>query len=210
MYKYLLVITTYVCVTASPQLCRADPFSALNVYLAADSTVEREVHPRAIKTRSEERSHREGLRALARRTAEAHGVPPMLFEAVIEHESGFRASELGLAKEVGLAQILPSTGRLLLESGKVKGNLWDPKVNLTAGAVHLRDLRKELNAHDLAYASRLGISPWQLCLAAYNGGLGGVRRSSRTRGRLPIQLVNYVNRVTRIYKRLNASAGGRD
>lgn len=205
MTKYAWIITVCLYFPAAPELCHADPLKALDVYLAAGGQTRAESLPGVFKTRSAPRDRHEDLRGLARRTAAAHGIPPVLFEAVIEHESGFHASELGLAKEVGLAQILPSTGRMLYKSGKITGNLWDPKVNLQAGAVHLRDLREELNARDLAYASKIGITPWQLCLAAYNGGMGGVRRSSRTRGRLPVKLDNYVGRVTRIYRRLKAA-----
>lgn len=70
------------------------------------------------------------------RYAVAYGVAPSLARAVIEVESGYNAHKTGLAGEVGLMQIKPSTARMLGYSGSVK-QLYSPETNIKWGMKYL-------------------------------------------------------------------------
>lgn len=70
------------------------------------------------------------------RYATAYGVAPSLARAVIEVESGYNAHKTGLAGEVGLMQIKPSTARMLGYSGSVK-QLYSPETNIKWGMKYL-------------------------------------------------------------------------
>ena len=105
-----------------------------------------------------------GLRMLERpygpliqRAAEAHGVDPYLIHALIEAESGYRATAISHRGAMGLMQLMPS----LAEEYAVT-DPYDPAENIAAGARHLRRLM-----------DRYGVAS---ALAAYNAGEGAVRR----------------------------------
>ncbi len=68
------------------------------------------------------------------------GLPLELVDAVMKRESGYNAKARGAAGEIGLMQIKPATARHIM-GGKV-GNLYDPRVNLTAGTKYLEQCRK--------------------------------------------------------------------
>ena len=105
-----------------------------------------------------------GLRMLARpygeliqQAAEDHGVDPYLIHALVEAESGYRATAVSHRGAMGLMQLMPT----LAEEYAV-ADPYDPAENIDAGARHLRRL-----------IDRYGIA---LALAAYNAGEGPVRR----------------------------------
>lgn len=112
--------------------------------------------------------------------AERHRLDGLLLAALVEVESSFRPGVVSPDGAVGLAQVLPSTGRLYGAS-----NLDDPEVNLDVGARYLRSL-----------LDRFGGS-LELALAAYNAGptrvsrYGGVPPFTETR--------EYVDRVLSTY-----------
>jgi len=68
------------------------------------------------------------------------GLPLDLVDAVMKRESGYNAKARGAAGEIGLMQIKPATARHIM-GGKV-GNLYDPRVNLTAGTKYLAQCYK--------------------------------------------------------------------
>jgi soluble lytic murein transglycosylase-like protein len=90
----------------------------------------------------EDRSARPSVRSthayggIIDRYAAAYGVAPSLARAVIEVESGYNAHKTGLAGEVGLMQIKPSTARMLGYSGSVK-QLYSPETNIKWGMKYL-------------------------------------------------------------------------
>jgi hypothetical protein len=90
--------------------------------------------------------------------AEIHGVDPMLVSALIQVESGNRATARSHKGAMGLMQLMPSTARLY----KVR-NPYDPKANIAAGVKHLKTLLDRFRTVDLA-------------LAAYNAGEGAVKK----------------------------------
>lgn len=77
---------------------------------------------------------------------EAQGVNPALLAAVGRHESCYNQKAKGQAKEVGMMQILPSTGRSL---GFSEYDLQDVTVNVTAAAMLLASRPKEPIEHTL-------------------------------------------------------------
>ncbi|MEM1180837.1 MAG: lytic transglycosylase domain-containing protein [Acidobacteriota bacterium] len=95
---------------------------------------------------------------MIRRTAERHGLDPLLVAAVVETESHFNPLAVSHRGAVGLMQVLPSTAALEPEA------LAEPSLNLEAGARYLRYLIDRYQG-DL-----------ELALAAYNAGPANVRR----------------------------------
>lgn len=95
---------------------------------------------------------------MIRRTAERHGLDPLLIAAVVETESRFNAQAVSHRGAIGLMQVLPSTAALEPEA------LVEPSLNLEHGARYLRYLVDRYDG-DL-----------ELALAAYNAGPSNVRR----------------------------------
>lgn len=89
--------------------------------------------------------------------AEAHGVDPLLVQALILVESNNRPRARSQRGAMGLMQLMPSTVRLY----NVR-NPYDPKTNIAAGVQHLKSL-----------IDRWGV---EIALAAYNAGEGAVRK----------------------------------
>ncbi len=96
---------------------------------------------------------------LIQRAAERHDLDPLLVDAVIRQESGFRADAVSSAGAVGLMQLMPSTARALGVSDP-----FDPAANVEGGTRLLRSLLDR-------YDGRL-----DLALAAYNAGPEAVDR----------------------------------
>jgi Transglycosylase SLT domain len=90
--------------------------------------------------------------------SEAHGVNPMLVQALIQVESNYRPKARSHKGAMGLMQLMPSTARQYQV-----GNPYDPKANIAAGVKHLKSLLDRLGTVDLA-------------LAAYNAGEGAVKK----------------------------------
>jgi len=95
-------------------------------------------------------------------TAKKHDFDPVLLMAVIESESSFNPVTLGGHGEIGLMQILPTTGAWMAREAGVKWRgkktLLDPEANVKIGAAFLAWLRERFDSHA------------QLYLAAYNMG----------------------------------------
>lgn len=87
----------------------------------------------------------------------AHGVDPLLVQALIQVESGYKPRARSNKGAMGLMQLMPSTARAY----QVR-NPYDPKANIAAGVKHLKSL-----------IDRWGV---ELALAAYNAGEGAVRK----------------------------------
>ena len=89
--------------------------------------------------------------------AEQMGVPTELALSIAYQESGFNPNRIGEAKEIGIMQVLPSTGRMM---GYTPGQLHDPDTNIEAG---LKYLKEQLNT--------FGNAP-EIAALAYNRGPG--------------------------------------
>jgi soluble lytic murein transglycosylase-like protein len=106
-------------------------------------------------------------------------IPPQIMESLIAVESGGSPNAIGRRGEIGLCQILPSTGRFL---GYSRKELFDPVKNREAGEKYLLMMLDHCRG-DMTCA-----------LAAYNRGPGHWRRG-----------LNYARRVLRLKERLSAS-----
>lgn len=79
---------------------------------------------------------RQRFRAIARREAEARGLPPEVADAVMHVESDYNPGARGGAGEVGLMQVMPPTARLLGFSGTAE-QLAVPETNIRLGVRYL-------------------------------------------------------------------------
>ncbi len=102
--------------------------------------------------------------------AKKNGVDPDLMFSVIRQESSFRVDAVSPAGASGLMQVVVPTAKEIAKDLKIKNNidnansLFDPDLNIRIGAVYLNRLSKNFK----------GNVP--LSLAAYNAGIGKVRK----------------------------------
>jgi len=108
--------------------------------------------------------------------AEAHGVDPLLVQALIQVESNYNPRSRSAKGAMGLMQLMPSVAR----EYKVR-NAYDPAANIDAGVRKLKTLIESMEG-DLS-----------LALAAYNAGAGAV---AKFKGIPPYrETQNYVSRI---------------
>jgi len=109
--------------------------------------------------------------------AEAHGVDPLLVQALIQVESNYQPRARSPKGAMGLMQLMPSVAR----EYKVR-NAYDPKANIDAGVRKLKSLLEKYSV--------------DLALAAYNAGEGAIQRF----GGVPPyrETQNYVSRIMSI------------
>lgn len=128
-----------------------------------------------------------------------HELDENLIYAVIRVESKFQADAISEAGAVGLMQIMPKTGRWASNKMKIKDytteKLMQPDMNIAIGCWYISYLMDyfdgDLNA----------------TLAAYNGGMGNVRKwiNDQEDGRLDVEDIPYketrdfVDRVEKSY-----------
>jgi len=101
--------------------------------------------------------------------ARENDLDPFLVTAVVSRESGFDPKARSVKGAVGLMQVLPSTGKWILEQmGEDRDlkdeELQDPDFNLQLGCWYLADLHREFDNNRT------------VALAAYNAGRGNVRQ----------------------------------
>jgi soluble lytic murein transglycosylase-like protein len=89
--------------------------------------------------------------------AEAHGVDPILVQALIQVESNYKPRARSSKGAMGLMQLMPSTAR----EYNVR-NAYDPKANINAGVQKLKALLEKWEGNIA------------LALASYNAGEGAV------------------------------------
>jgi soluble lytic murein transglycosylase-like protein len=130
-----------------------------------------------------------GFQELAELNARTYGLPPALLFGLVREESGFDPAIESHAGAVGLGQIMPSTGRDIVERmGRPSGDLKDPAFNLNLSAWYLRWLMDYLGDPMAA-------------LLSYNGGPGRIRAQRETWKDLPpdLALETVTPRETRLY-----------
>jgi len=110
--------------------------------------------------------------------AEAHGVDPILVQALIQVESNYKPRARSSKGAMGLMQLMPSVAR----EYKVR-NAYDPRANIAAGVQKLKALLDKYEVVELA-------------LAAYNAGEGAVMKFN---GIPPYrETQNYVTKIVSI------------
>jgi len=99
-----------------------------------------------------------------------------LWKAQVKAESAFKAGAVSPVGAIGLSQIMPTTFSEIGQRSGIKGNPFDPEVNLMAGAWYMnrqraifKEPRPDFERHNLA-------------LAAYNAGAANVIRAQRLAG----------------------------
>ena len=132
----------------------------------------------AIRSRGSSKGRR-SYDALIRRHARANGVPYALARAVVQVESGFRASARGKVGEIGLMQLRSRTARGMGYRGSSRG-LYKPETNIKYG---MRYLGK---------AYRLGGRSTCGAILKYNAGHGAKRMNPISR--------RYCTKVRRIIR----------
>lgn len=141
---------------------------------------------------------------IVERASDDYGVPEEVIYAVIKVESNFRSDAVSHAGAVGLMQIIPETfDWLMLLRGETLGHemLIDPETNIIYGTYLLAYLHDEFRT-------------WETAFAAYNAGIGRVRRwlesgehaENGSLGDVPIkETADYIVKVSdavKAYKRL--------
>jgi soluble lytic murein transglycosylase len=118
--------------------------------------------------------HTEALGA----AADGHQVPKALLAGVISAETGFNARSHSAPGAMGLAQLMPGTGKTigkrLFGPGFRTAQLWDPATNLAIAATYLKGLLERFENHPA------------IAVAAYNAGPAPVQAWLAARGHLPL------------------------
>ncbi|RKZ90480.1 MAG: hypothetical protein DRR19_09975 [Candidatus Parabeggiatoa sp. nov. 1] len=135
-------------------------------------------HPETVTVPLEPITIARHLRILATRAASKYGIDPLLFHALVKHESAWNPNAISPKGARGLTQIMPPTG--LSQCGLEREVLLDPELNLDCGAFYFSKLLKRFKDVKLA-------------LAAYNSGETRVARL----GRIPRirETQQYVKRI---------------
>ncbi|MCL8208283.1 MAG: lytic transglycosylase domain-containing protein [Actinomycetia bacterium] len=97
------------------------------------------------------------LKTMAAQAAEQAGLPPSVFQALVQVESGYNPQAVSPKGAMGLTQLMPATARALGVSDP-----FDPAQSLAGGARYLAQLLRQFGSLPLA-------------LAAYNAGPGAVQ-----------------------------------
>lgn len=153
-----------------------------------------------------------GYKDLVIRYAKENDLDPLLVFSVIKAESNFNPNATSHKNARGLMQIIDDTGiwaaeKMGLEEFKVE-SLYDPEINIKIGCWYLKNLKNEIYQYN-------GEINNDLILAAYNGGIGNVRKwlkdkkyssSGKSLEKIPFkETENYIKRVNnyrKIYENL--------
>ena len=111
--------------------------------------------------------------------AQKYNMDSALIMAVIEIESKFDPKAVSSAGAIGLMQIMPKTARSVSRELKIKkynkDSLYNPEINIRIGTYYLKKLLREFS-NDI-----------DLGLAAYNAGMGNVRKWQKQKKEIPFE-----------------------
>ena len=134
------------------------------------------------------------------REARLHGLDPLLVVAVIRTESAFDSYAVSPAGAMGLMQVMPATGRWLVERrGEKLGrttHLFDPELNIELGTSYLAELIEQFGSVDEA-------------LVAYNAGPNAAKKILRQRSSRARFMAGYPRKVLREFSKLRKEAEAR-
>jgi hypothetical protein len=129
--------------------------------------------------------------------AQKHNLDIELLQALIATESGFNVTAISPKGALGLMQLIPETAaRYGVRGDRYRSQqqkLFDPHTNIAAGSRYLRDLLT-------LFKGQL-----DLALAAYNAGVGAVKKAGNKIPNFP-ETQNYVKTVTQMYAALKPPA----
>lgn len=131
------------------------------------------------------------------READRNGLDPRLVAAVIQAESTFRIRATSHVGARGLMQVMPATGRWLLERRGERldraSRLYDPELNVALGTAYLAELIERFGKVEYA-------------LIAYNAGPTAARRILRQDARRERFLAGYPRKVLNEFERLKRAS----
>ncbi len=136
-----------------------------------------------------------------KKVSKKYNIDPFLILSLIRQESAFNKDIVSNANAIGLMQLIPSTGKRMARSIKLKQfskrSLFDPQINISLGLKYIDTLIKKFKGNSIA------------ALAAYNAGPNKVKTWLRIRNNLkPLEFLesipftetrNYVKNVLRNY-----------
>lgn len=150
---------------------------------------------------------------LIKRSAETY--MPMidwrLWKAQVQAESAFKAGAVSPVGAMGLSQIMPATFADIGRKAGIKGNPFDPEVNLMAGSWYMATRRQVFKA------PRPDDERHNLAMAAYNAGAGNIIKAQALAGNplewQPVadklhlvtgkhskETIDYVSKIRRYYR----------
>lgn len=98
--------------------------------------------------------------------AKAHGIDPVFIASIIQTESSFNPEARGLAGEVGLMQIMPSTAKEIAERLKIRWRgpktLLDPVNNIRIGTAYVSQLRGFFENKPYRYMAAYNVGPGKI------------------------------------------------
>ena len=122
------------------------------------------------------------------KSAQKYNMDPALIMSVIEIESKFNPKAVSSAGAIGLMQIMPKTAKAVSRELKIKkynkDSLYNPEINIRIGTYYLKKLLQEFG-NDI-----------DLTLAAYNAGMGNIRKWQEQKKEIPFEETRtFVKRV---------------
>ena len=143
----------------------------------------------------------EVLAEILHERADAYDLDPELVLAVMAVESSFRFRARSPVGAMGLLQVMPSTGRLYARRSGVRWRgsktLYDPIANIRIGTRYLAWLIRKFDGN------------LPLALTSYCHGIGRVKRTLRSQGKLSHRRLRYSRRVLRQLRRLRRARARR-
>ena len=115
------------------------------------------------------------LKDLSIRVAAKNSIPPMLFQKLIQTESGYDPKALSPRGAMGLGQIMPKTAEelgLIVGDDKTPGSVWHAESNLDASARYLKKLYDKYKKEGISESEA-----WNFAAGAYNAGMGNIARA---------------------------------
>lgn len=127
-------------------------------------------------------------------SADRWDVDPYLVAAVVSTESNWNHQAVSSAGAIGLMQLMPMTGELMASKIGINYSPFDPETNIELGTFLLRVLIERWHN-------------WDVALAAYFAGSGGVKKALETDGQFTAGMRKYANGVLKRYARIQAACG---